>query len=303
MSEEKKLKKKPLEEMDVIDNFLFTELMSSDKDGAEVCGLILSRVLKRKFNSINLVGQRTFPGVSEDTHGIRLDAYVTEETENEGGGTDLTIYDVEPDRKVAHRESLPKRSRYYGGLIDVHLLESGSKYDRLPEMVLIFILSYDPFGAGAMRYEARSSFVTHPEIEYNDGVRRIYLYTDGKISENADEGELRLQELLRYIGHSVRENAVDEDLERLDEIVRKTKKRKEVGVRYMKSWEIEQELLEEGRAEGLEVGREQQRMEDAETISGYQNQIATMQTEMASMQTEMASMQTELEALRARVNL
>ena len=237
MSEEKKLKKKPLEEMDVIDNFLFTEITSSGKDGEELCGLILSRVLKRRFNSVKLVGQRTFPGVSEDTHGIRLDAYVTEETEREGGATDLTVYDVEPDRKSAHRESLPKRSRYYGGLIDVHLLESGSRYDSLPEMVLIFILSYDPFGAGAMRYEARSTLVTHPGIGYNDGVRRIYLYTDGKVPEDADEGELRLQELLRYIGHSVRENAVDEELERLDEIVRKTKSKKEIGVKYMKSWE------------------------------------------------------------------
>ena len=238
MSEEKGLKKKPLEEMDVIDNFLFTEITSSGKDGEEVCSLILSRVLKRRFKSVRLVGQRTFPGVSEDTHGIRLDAYVTEETEDEAGGTKLTVYDVEPDRKSAHRESLPKRSRYYGGLIDVHLLESGSKYDSLPEMVLVFILSYDPFGAGAMRYEARSTLVTHPEIGYNDGVRRIYLYTDGKVTEDADEGELRLQELLRYIGHSVRENAVDEELERLDEIVRKTKSKKEIGVKYMKSWEI-----------------------------------------------------------------
>ena len=302
MSEEKKLRKKPLEEMDVIDNFLFTEIASSEEDGEEVCGLILSRVLKRRLGSVKLVGQRTFPGVSEDTHGIRLDAYVTEETEREGGATDLTVYDVEPDRKSAHRESLPKRSRYYGGLIDVHLLESGSRYDSLPEMVLIFILSYDPFGAGAMRYEARSTLVTHPGIGYNDGVRRIYLYTDGKVPEDADEGELRLQELLRYIGHSVRENAVDEDLERLDEIVRKIKSKKEIGVKYMKSWEIEQELLEEGR--------EQQRLEDAETISGYKDQIATMrtemvmkQTEMAAMQTEMATLQSELEALRARIKL
>ena len=69
-------------------------------------------------------------------------------------------------------------------------------------------------------------------------MRRIYLYTDGKIPENADEGELRLQELLRYIGHSVREIAVYEELERLDEIVRKTKSKKEIGVKYMKSWEI-----------------------------------------------------------------
>ena len=61
----------------------------------------------------------------------------------------------------------------------------------------------------------------------------------------------------------------------------------------MKSWEIEQELLEEGRAEGLEVGREQQRMEDAETISGYQNRITALQTEIASLQAELESLRAQ----------
>ena len=103
----------------------------------------------------------------------------------------------------------------------------------------------------------------------------------------------------RYRDSSKNQREYGVNFKKLDEIVRKTKKRKEVGVRYMKSWEIEQELLDEGRAEGLEVGREegreQQRMEDAETISGYQNQIATLQTEIASLQAE-------LESLRGRNN-
>ncbi len=41
----------------------------------------------------------------------------------------------------------------------------------------------------------------------------------------------------------------------MDEIVRSTKARKDIGVKYMKSWERERELLEAGKAEGIEEGR------------------------------------------------
>lgn len=37
---------KPLEEMDVIDDFLFAEIMADEEDGAEVCRMILSLVCK-----------------------------------------------------------------------------------------------------------------------------------------------------------------------------------------------------------------------------------------------------------------
>ncbi len=57
-------------------------------------------------------------------------------------------------------------------------------------------------------------------------------------------------------------NLIDRDIKRcydstkrLDEIVRSTKARKDIGVKYMKSWERERELLETGKAEGIEEGR------------------------------------------------
>ena len=49
---------KPLEEMDVIDDFLFTEIMSDEEDGAEVCRMILSLVLKREIGKISFTAQR-----------------------------------------------------------------------------------------------------------------------------------------------------------------------------------------------------------------------------------------------------
>ena len=49
------------------------------------------------------------------------------------------------------------------------------------------------------------------------------------------------------------------DIRKLDTIVNKTKAKEEVQICYMKSWEIEQELKEEGREEGIEIGRAEER--------------------------------------------
>ena len=254
MSDEKViLRRKPLEEMDVIDDFLFTEIMSDERYGTEVCRMILGRVLKREVGVIKFTPQRVVPGVSEQSHGIRMDAYITEQKDgSDGKYADINVYDIEPDKKCSNKDSLPRRSRYYGDLIDVKLLERNVDYDKLPDLVTIFILSYDPFGAGLMYYEAASRIITHPDIPYNDGIRRIYLYVGGKLPENAGEEERKLRDLLKYIGKSSDENITDETIKRLDEIVRKTKADKNVGKRFMKSWEWESEIrkeaLEEARA-------------------------------------------------------
>lgn len=51
----------------------------------------------------------------------------------------------------------------------------------------------------------------------------------------------------------------DETTKKLDEIVKNTKLKKDIGVRYMKSWEIARDYIEEGREEGRKEGREEER--------------------------------------------
>ena len=217
MRDEKAGMMKPLEEMDVIDDFLFTEIMSDEKDGAEVCRMILSLVLKREIGDISFTAQRIVPGISESSHGIRLDAYITEHLRDRGTGKPgIRVYDVEPDKQSSKKELLPKRSRYY---------------------------------------EAGSVIKTHPDIPYDDGVRRIYLYVDGELPEGAGEEDRKLKNLLRYIGKSTKANITDDLTDRLNDIVHKAKAKKGVGVRYMKTWEREKELREEGREEGREEER------------------------------------------------
>lgn len=261
-NEQKKRLQKELREMNVIDNFLFSEIMADEKRGKEACRLILSRVLNREIGDIEFTPEKIVPGVSEKNHGIRMDAYITEHTGDVEKGKDtIRIFDIEPDKNEDKKSMLPRRSRYYTDLIDVQLLETSTEYDKLPEMISIFILSYDPFGMNEMVYEVGNMIKTHPEISYNDGIRRIFLYVDGELSKGAGESEKKLQSLLRYIGKSKEENITDKEIEELDDIVKQVKSKKDVGVRYMKSWEWEKEIREE---EQKKTEAERQRADKAE---------------------------------------
>ncbi|MCR5209698.1 MAG: Rpn family recombination-promoting nuclease/putative transposase [Lachnospiraceae bacterium] len=270
----------PLEEMNVIDDFLFYEMLYDEKTGEEVCRIILEKVLKRRIGEVNFTPQKMIPGISQEAQGIRLDAYITEKTGDSSAGPDIMVHDLEPDKRKSKKDYLTKRCRYYSDLIDVQIVNTGVEYEKLPEVVIIFILSYDPFDSGDMYYEAKSMLKTHPDIPYDDGVRRIYLYTDGKLPENPDDSDIKLKNLLQYIRRSTEENITDETTRRLDDIVKATKHKKDVGIRYMKSWELERELKEEGREEGREEERanteaERRRADAAEA------QVDQMKAELA----------------------
>ncbi len=77
--------------------------------------------------------------------------------------------------------SLPKRSRYYQAKLDSKGLESGEKnWDMFPDLYVIMITSYDPFGYDYMMYTIHNKCDELPELEYKDGLKYIYFYTKGK---------------------------------------------------------------------------------------------------------------------------
>ena len=85
---------------------------------------------------------------------------------------------------------------------------------------------------------------------------------DGELPENAGEEEKNLRNLLKYIGKSTKDNVTDDVTGKLNEIVHKIKEKKDVGIRYMKSWEREKELRDEGIALGRDEGRIEGREEE-----------------------------------------
>ncbi|MDD6268130.1 MAG: hypothetical protein PUA92_09670, partial [Clostridium sp.] len=100
-----------------------------------------------------------------------------------------------------------------------------------------------------------SLFAYMEPVEYEDGIRRIYLYTKGTEGNPSQE----LRDMLKYMENSIAENVTNADIRAIHEQVDAVKRDKEVGVQYMKSWEREMLIREEGKVEGKEVGKQEER--------------------------------------------
>lgn len=164
--------KKRIEELDLMDDFLFAEASIDPKAAPILMRLIIERAARLKVGKLIIEPQKTVNGVDTDCHGIRMDVTVREVTDTEG--KTIQLFDVEPNN-----------------IKEVHL-------------------PYDPFGLDYMLYSVKNIVEESPEIEYNDGVRKLFLYTGGKKG-----GTKALQDLLAYIENSTEENAVDDDLRRI----------------------------------------------------------------------------------------
>ncbi len=189
--------KKRIKEMNMIDGFLFDSIME-DEDAAKIVSKnIIGTTLNIDLVDVVVTAQKVITGVDSVNHGIRLDAQIIHNDKtNEDSAT---VYDIEMENRASDRLELPKRQRYYVGLIDSKTLPTNTIYRNLPEYVSITILSYDPFLAGDMYYEASTNLITHPDIEYKDGVKHIYLYAYGNNNLSDKSYGERLSEMLKYI--------------------------------------------------------------------------------------------------------
>lgn len=248
---------RPLEELDLMDDFLFQEMLSQEGDGEEFCRILLSTILGKTVRNVSIIPQKNVLGIDTSRHGIRMDAYIEDISEVDSiPGVDAIdaqvtpdIYDIEPNKRY-EKQTLPKRMRYYHGLIDAQLLANNVAYDRLPNVAIIVILPYDPFGKNRMVYTIRNQCEEDTTISYNDGARKIFLYTKG-VEGNPSQ---KLKDMLKYMEETTDGNVTNQDIDTIHHFVKKVKRRKEVGINYMKSWELERIYREEGREEGLEQG-------------------------------------------------
>ena len=201
-----------LKDLNLIDNFLFQAMLSQEKDGEEFARILLSTILGRHIRKVKIIPQKSILGLDTDKHGIRLDAYikdVSDELDDSLADVELIpdIYDIEPNNSY-EKHSLPKRIRYYHGLIDTQLLSAGIAYDKLPNMVIIVILPYDPFDKNRMIYTVSNQCLEDPTIPYNDGAKKIFLYTKGTEGNPSQA----LKDMLKYIEKSTDDNITNQIL-------------------------------------------------------------------------------------------
>lgn len=236
-----------LEELNLVDDFLANSLTSHKLYGESAARCILECILGRKIGKLKVVPQHFIQGENTDRHGVRLDVYLDE---NDGSGE---LFDLEPDNNDGKADiaALPKRARFYHAKLDAENFKIGEKYEKLRNVYVIFIMTYDPFYAGRMVYTVKNGCVEMPDLPYEDGARTIFLYTGGK-GGNPPES---LRQLLQYMEHTTKENAKTEELRELHKMVTAVKADGEVGLAYMKFFELEERTLQKGIRQGRAEGK------------------------------------------------
>ncbi|MEH2957408.1 Rpn family recombination-promoting nuclease/putative transposase [Candidatus Merdisoma sp. JLR.KK006] len=100
------IKQKNWEELGISNDFLFGKVMQNP----ELCKELLQRILPDlNIERIEYPELQKNINVDMDAHSVRLDVYVKDDKE--------TVYDIE--MQVSDTKELPKRSRYYQGMIDL----------------------------------------------------------------------------------------------------------------------------------------------------------------------------------------
>lgn len=248
------LKFRPLTELNLIDNFLFHKMIDDKETGEEFCRILLRTILNKEIRHIKITPQKELYGLDTDMHGIRMDAYLEDISDCDALDADILpdIYDIEPNLTY-EKDSIPRRMRFYQGMIDAANLKRGQAYTRLPNVVIIFILPYDPFGCNRMIYTIQNMIKEEPSFDYNDGALKMILYTKGKAGNASKE----LQDMLKYFENSVSANVTNPDIEFIHHVVGRLKEQGEINLDYMKSWEWDEYNQKIGRDHGLIVGREE----------------------------------------------
>ena len=95
-------------------------------------------------------------------------------------------------------------------------------------------------------------------MSYDDGAKTLFLYTKGTAGNPPEE----LRQLLLYFEDTTEANASNDSLKEIQSMVETVKRDKEVSIGYMKTFEMEQLLLDQGRKEGRKEGREEGRKEE-----------------------------------------
>lgn len=299
---EKGMKKK-LEEMNLLDDFLFGSMVTYPEIGQRFVKMLLKTILGREFKHLAVTAQKPYYGADADLHGARLDVYLEPE---EDAGERVTVYDIEPDLKDRDSDvrALPRRMRFYHGKIAARNLDSGADYDKLKNVVIIMIMPYDPFGHNRMVYTVKNKCVEVPDMAYEDGASTLFLYTKG--TEGVPNETIR--QLLHYMEDTTYKNAVNEELREMHRMVETVKKDPEViGMRIQLVEDVimlreEKAKLTEENArmteENAKMTEENARMTEANARMAEEKvklteENARMAEELIKLRKELAGRETE----------
>ena len=254
---------KMLQELNLLDRFLFSEVMEDNDTLEDVLEIILGYPVPLKERAQAEKELRRTP-ISKSVY---FDVY----------GEDLrdAAYDMEVQNK--NTRDLPRRTRYYNGMIDLNMLQPGEDYNDLKDAYIIMIMPFDLFGAGRYKYTFHMACDEIAGLKLHDGATRIFLNTRGTDAEGVSD---ELIQLLHYFEQTTGENAAgshSEKIKKLQRRVEQIKQNEEVGIRFMNAFEEKMWERREGREEGEKIGEARGKKQGE---SAKQQEIAKRMLEM-----------------------
>ena len=238
---------------------LFLSVMKDKRAYKNVLEIIMNR------ENIVLKDIKVEEGVlnEQGKRAIRLDAWALDEKDIQ--------YAIEMQNDTT-TDFIPKRSRYYQGMLDAPILKSGkkTKYKHLPKTYIIFITEADIFGKDLACYTFENRCIEIPELMLEDDATKIFLNMTSK------NGSKELVSLLQYMKHTTLENP---------EVIKKGKKLLELDrivteVKQSEEWEaVQMNILEIGEQRGHELGLKQgleQGLEQIKKVNELNRRLAEL---------------------------
>ncbi|MCM1106474.1 MAG: Rpn family recombination-promoting nuclease/putative transposase [Blautia sp.] len=197
------------------------------------CKSFLERVLDIKIAGIEYPKSQETINFSANAKSVRLDIYVED-------GRD-TVYNIE--MQTTENKNLPRRTRYYQGMMDLNILEKGADYKELKRSFIIFVCTFDLFGEGRHIYTFENRCIQNPELGLGDETTKIILNTKGIMEDVTPE----MKRLLDFIDGK---EPADEFTRELDEAVQSVRSNEKWRVDYMTLQMHYQEKFEQGVEQG-----------------------------------------------------
>ena len=227
---------KPWRELTIRDNYLFQKLMQNNV----LCKAFIEKLLHIKITKLTYSDIEKSLTVKYYSKSIRLDVYVETDT-GEMINIEMQSYDTTEDE-------LARRTRYYQSIMDINDLEKGKAYEELSNSYIIFICSFDPFGADLRQYTFHNRCEERPDLTLKDGATRIFLNAKGTTGEIDPE----IADFLAYVNGAPAKGQLTTAF--ADELYW-IKERTDLEVEYMTFTAEMMRWRSFGRAEGKAEGR------------------------------------------------
>jgi len=209
------------------DDFVFSKMMRNKV----ICKGLIETLLGFEIDRIEYPEEQKSIDIAMDAKSVRLDVYVKDGKN--------TVYNIE--MQTSQQSYLPKRSRYYQGMIDLNLIEKGELYDKLNTSYVIFICTFDPFGKGRHIYHFENRCIDDPEMALGDETHKCFFNTRG-----TDVIDPKLDQVLTFLETALPGDDDNPLIEAMSSELKRIKSNNEWEVEFMNLYLRDKEKYQEG---------------------------------------------------------